>query len=124
MRHPAAPSTAGAVMGSLMRPVDMPEGERRIYAGPRPIPAPIAGRSRLKSSRVYASVRQDRDGIGWKEINQAIARIMQDYCGKYKNELTLNTGIAVAPGTEGDGTGHPPMPPIRMNLVDCWSVLL
>jgi succinate dehydrogenase/fumarate reductase flavoprotein subunit len=44
-------------------------------------------------NRVYASVRQDRDGIGWKEINQAIARVMQDYCGKYKNERTLNLGL-------------------------------
>jgi len=38
-------------------------------------------------------VHQDKEGVGWKEINQAIARIMQDYCGKYKNELTLNAGL-------------------------------
>jgi succinate dehydrogenase/fumarate reductase flavoprotein subunit len=44
-------------------------------------------------ARVYASVRRDRDGIGWKEINMAIARVMQDYCGKYKNELTLKSGL-------------------------------
>jgi succinate dehydrogenase/fumarate reductase flavoprotein subunit len=44
-------------------------------------------------ARVYASVRQDQDGIGWKEINMAVARVMQDYCGKYKNELTLKSGL-------------------------------
>jgi succinate dehydrogenase/fumarate reductase flavoprotein subunit len=38
-------------------------------------------------------VRRNRDGIGWKEINMAIARVMQDYCGKYKNELTLKSGL-------------------------------
>ena len=43
--------------------------------------------------RVYSPVHQDRDGIGWKEINHAIARVMQDYCGKYKNELTLKLGL-------------------------------
>jgi succinate dehydrogenase/fumarate reductase flavoprotein subunit len=44
-------------------------------------------------ARVYASVRRSREGIGWKEINMAIARVMQDYCGKYKNELTLHSGL-------------------------------
>jgi succinate dehydrogenase/fumarate reductase flavoprotein subunit len=46
-----------------------------------------------EKARVYEPLRQDRDGIGWKEINCAIARIMQDYCGPYKNELTLNCGL-------------------------------
>lgn len=44
-------------------------------------------------ARVYAAVRRNREGIGWKEINMAIARVMQDYCGKYKNELTLRSGL-------------------------------
>jgi succinate dehydrogenase/fumarate reductase flavoprotein subunit len=26
-------------------------------------------------------------------MNMAIARVMQDYCGKYKNELTLKSGL-------------------------------
>ena len=41
----------------------------------------------------YAPLKQPRNGIGWKEINAAIARIMQDYCGQYKNELTLTRGL-------------------------------
>lgn len=47
----------------------------------------------VEKERVYALLKQKEDGIGWKEINYAIARIMQDYCGKYKNELTLNLGL-------------------------------
>jgi len=61
----------------------------------RTAPNPIAERAQIEAemSRVYSPVRQDRDGIGWKEINHAIARLMQDYCGRYKNELTLNMGL-------------------------------
>jgi succinate dehydrogenase/fumarate reductase flavoprotein subunit len=51
------------------------------------------GQIESERARVYASIHQDKDGIGWKEINQAIARVMQDYCGKYKNELTLKLGL-------------------------------
>jgi succinate dehydrogenase/fumarate reductase flavoprotein subunit len=56
---------------------------------------PVADRKQIEAekTRVYRTVRQDKDGIGWKEINMAIARTMQDYCGKYKNELTLNSGL-------------------------------
>ena len=38
-------------------------------------------------------MKQDKGGNGWKEINVAIARIMRDYCGKHKNEVTLNLGL-------------------------------
>ena len=40
-----------------------------------------------------APLSQSKDGIGWKEINYAIARIMQDYCCTYKSELTLDAGL-------------------------------
>jgi succinate dehydrogenase/fumarate reductase flavoprotein subunit len=55
----------------------------------------IADRRQIETEtkRIYSPVHQDKDGIGWKEINQAIARIMQDYCGKHKNEQTLNLGL-------------------------------
>jgi succinate dehydrogenase/fumarate reductase flavoprotein subunit len=43
--------------------------------------------------RVLAPLEQSRDGIGWKEINYAIARIMQDYCSAYKSDLTLHAGL-------------------------------
>jgi succinate dehydrogenase/fumarate reductase flavoprotein subunit len=46
-----------------------------------------------EKARVYAPVRNSKDGLGWKELNAGIARVMQDYCGRYKNELTLNLGL-------------------------------
>ena len=47
----------------------------------------------MEKAHVYGPIRQNKNGIGWKELNYAIARIMQDYCGKYKNELTLSSGL-------------------------------
>jgi succinate dehydrogenase/fumarate reductase flavoprotein subunit len=31
--------------------------------------------------------------MGWKELAAGIARIMQDYCGEYKQEETLRLGL-------------------------------
>ena len=44
-------------------------------------------------ARSYAPVRPKGDGVGWKEMNYAISRVMQDYCGYYKNETTLKLGL-------------------------------
>ncbi len=46
-----------------------------------------------EKARVYAPVIRNKGGIGWKELNYAIARIMQDYCGLYKGEETLKFGL-------------------------------
>jgi len=46
-----------------------------------------------EKDRTFAPLHQNRDGIGWKEINYAIARIMQDYCSTYKSDLTLQAGL-------------------------------
>jgi succinate dehydrogenase/fumarate reductase flavoprotein subunit len=61
----------------------------------RTAPPPEADKQQIEAekARVYAAVRQPADGVGWKEINQAIARVMQDYCGKHKNEHTLTLGL-------------------------------
>jgi succinate dehydrogenase/fumarate reductase flavoprotein subunit len=45
-----------------------------------------------EKERVYAPVKRT-EGIGWKELRAGLARIMQDYCGEYKNEETLNMGL-------------------------------
>jgi succinate dehydrogenase/fumarate reductase flavoprotein subunit len=45
-----------------------------------------------EKARVYAPVGR-KDGIGWKELRAGITRIMQDYCGEYKSEETLNMGL-------------------------------
>jgi len=68
---------------------------RKAAAYARTAPEPTADRKQVKaeSARAYEPVKQHKDGIGWKELNAAIARIMQDYCGRYKNEVTLNLGL-------------------------------
>ena len=45
-----------------------------------------------EKARVYAPVMR-KDGVGWKELRAGLCRIMQDYCGEYKSEETLKTGL-------------------------------
>ena len=45
-----------------------------------------------EKARVYAPLDR-KDGIGWKELQAGICRIMQDYCGEYKAEETLKMGL-------------------------------
>jgi succinate dehydrogenase/fumarate reductase flavoprotein subunit len=61
----------------------------------RTAPEPVADQRQIDTEReqAYTATRQSKGGNGWKEINAAIARIMRDYCGQYKNEQTLNLGL-------------------------------
>ena len=43
--------------------------------------------------RCFAPVNRQNGDVGWKEMNYAVARVMQDYCGEYKTEHTLNLGL-------------------------------
>jgi succinate dehydrogenase/fumarate reductase flavoprotein subunit len=45
-----------------------------------------------EKARVYAPVQRQGE-IGWKELKAGLSRIMQDYCGEYKNEGTLKLGL-------------------------------
>ena len=55
---------------------------------------PIIDREQVEKekARVYASVKRN-DGIGWKELQAGLCRVMQDYCGEYKSEETLKMGL-------------------------------
>jgi succinate dehydrogenase/fumarate reductase flavoprotein subunit len=68
---------------------------RRAAEYARSAPDPQADRHQIEAekARVLAPVSQPKDGIGWKEMNLAIVRVMQDYCGKHKNEVTLRMGL-------------------------------
>jgi succinate dehydrogenase/fumarate reductase flavoprotein subunit len=46
----------------------------------------------MEKARVYAPVMR-KDGITWKELRAGLCRIMQDYCGEFKSEETLRTGL-------------------------------
>ena len=45
-----------------------------------------------EKNRVYSLVNRD-NGIGWKEFNMHITRIMQNSCGEIKSDILLNTGL-------------------------------
>jgi succinate dehydrogenase/fumarate reductase flavoprotein subunit len=63
------------------------------YAKGAAVPAVDPKQVEAEKARAYRPVKQGKNGVGWKELNYAIARVMQDYCGKYKNEITLNSGL-------------------------------
>jgi len=55
---------------------------------------PVIDRKQVEDekTRVYAPV-DAKGGMGWKELQAGICRIMQDYCGEYKGEETLKMGL-------------------------------
>lgn len=55
---------------------------------------PVIDRKQVakEKARVYAPVKRN-EGIGWKELQAGICRVMQDYCGEYKSEETLKIGL-------------------------------
>ena len=42
--------------------------------------------------RVYALVERHR-GVDWRQLNTAVTKIMQNYCGAFKSEELLRTGL-------------------------------
>ena len=47
-----------------------------------------------EKKRVYAPVRnQPANSVGWKELNQGIAKTMQNYCGETKYDDLLKIGL-------------------------------
>ncbi|MFC1908404.1 FAD-binding protein, partial [Chloroflexota bacterium] len=62
------------------------------YALRAPEPVIEAEQVAEEKKRVYAPVNLD-DGLGWKELQAGICRVMQDYCGEYKGEQTLKMGL-------------------------------
>jgi succinate dehydrogenase/fumarate reductase flavoprotein subunit len=55
---------------------------------------PIIDRRQVEEekTRVYAPIVA-KGGMGWKELQAGICRIMQDYCGESKGEETLKMGL-------------------------------
>jgi succinate dehydrogenase/fumarate reductase flavoprotein subunit len=70
---------------------------RKAAAYARTCPDAVIDRRQVDAEKAlaYRPLRQSKRGVGWKELNAAIARVMQDYCGRYKNELTLNRGLSL-----------------------------
>lgn len=65
-----------------------------LFAKENPAVEPDAEQIRKEKERCYAPVTREGGDIGWKELNYAICRIMQDYCGtQVKTETVLDMGI-------------------------------
>lgn len=45
--------------------------------------------------RCYAPINRTNEGLGWKELNVAITRVMLDYCGMTKTESVMKTGLGI-----------------------------
>lgn len=57
--------------------------------------------------RVYAPLERDyRSGYSWKELNHAVSKAMQNYCGGVKEQGVLKTGLEVLDGYEKDVLPH------------------
>lgn len=53
----------------------------------------------MEKRRVLSPIERD-DGIGWKDLNMQISRIMQHYCGDVKSEELLHTGLRLLKKTK------------------------
>ena len=67
---------------------------RKAAAYAKTAAAPAIDRKQVdkEKARVYAPIGRKGD-IGWKELQAGICRVMQDYCGEYKGEETLKSGL-------------------------------
>lgn len=49
---------------------------------------------RLQKQRIYAPIHHDENGgVGWKEINMAVNKLMKSYCGQKKQDTMLQMGL-------------------------------
>ncbi|HUJ69971.1 MAG TPA: hypothetical protein VLW86_10645, partial [Syntrophorhabdales bacterium] len=80
---------------------------------------------RAQKARAYAPLKQSKRGPGWKELNVAVARIMQDYCGRYKNRLTLDRGLdLLAQLRENEGASAYASNPHELGrTLECFSLI-
>ena len=54
--------------------------------------APDERQIEAEKNRIYSYV-QGESGYGWKEVQLGLCRIMQDYCGDYKNKEAMEMGM-------------------------------
>ncbi len=79
----------------------------------------------IERARCYAPLRQRGQGVGWKELNVAITRVMQEYCGMTVTEETLKNGLDILKDlkeTEA-ATATAANPHELGRLLECHSVI-
>lgn len=58
------------------------------------VPDPDQAQVEAERERLYAPLRRSKeDGRSWKELNFAVSKLMQNYCGGVKNESLLTQGL-------------------------------
>jgi len=66
------------------------------WAAGRDFIRPYAPQVDAERQRVYAPLHRDLDsGYTWKELNHAISKAMQNYCGGAKEQGLLETGLSI-----------------------------
>ena len=82
-------------------------------------------------SRIYFPLKKN-EGIGWKELNMRISRLMQHYCGEIKSEELLKTGLGLLKKIRNEEaqelTAHNPHEMVRalevMNILTNAEIIL
>jgi succinate dehydrogenase/fumarate reductase flavoprotein subunit len=83
------------------------------------------GQVTREKARVYTPLEQSKRSIGWKELGAGICRIMQDYCGQYKNQDTLLEGLRLLQELEESeaATVYAANPHELAHAVECQSIM-
>jgi len=65
-----------------------------VFARNNPAIAPNREQIDKEKNRCFAAVNRTDGDIGWKELNYAVCRVMQDYCGTMLTDRVLTLGEA------------------------------
>jgi succinate dehydrogenase/fumarate reductase flavoprotein subunit len=63
-----------------------------VWASGQRLTSPDESQIAAEKARIYSYVKADK-GYGWKEVQLGLCRVMQDYCGDYKNKEVLEMGM-------------------------------
>jgi succinate dehydrogenase/fumarate reductase flavoprotein subunit len=78
-----------------------------------------------EKARIYAPLKQNKEGMGWKELNTGIARTMQDYCGQYRSDNILNLGLEILQSIRESeaATAYAANPHELGRLLECFALV-
>lgn len=78
-----------------------------------------------EKERVYAPLFNDPAGASWKELNEAIAKAMQNYCGEIKRDELLLSGVELLSRYERDVVpqAYAANPHELMRLLEVFDIL-
>jgi len=87
---------------------------------------PAIDRKQVEAAKAqaYRHIKPSKHSVGWKELNYAIARVMQDYCGRFKSEHTLKRGLSLLHELRENeaSTAYAANPHELGRLLECFSL--